>query len=182
MSNLTSEELAAMLELGETVAPFYEPPMGGMPLPIEMAPLLKFDALIENIVSINNMNAAFYMREFLKAQEMANSFYCRVMMDHEGARDRSKKMGAIAYLDKSLDYLKAHDRKATDEACKQYVFIDADYTAARDEEACLKALTEFLKNKIDKFQSAHDDAKKIYDQTRDPRGSMTGAPSGRNGQ
>lgn len=182
MSGFSSEELSSMLEKGDSVAPFYEPPAGGMPLPIEMNILLKYEGLVENLVGINNMNAAFYMREFLKAQEVANSFYCRIMMDHEGARDRSRKAAAVAYLDTAQEWLKARDRKTTDEACKQYVNIDPLYLSAREEESCLKALAEFLKNKMDKFQSAHDDAKKIYDQTRDPRGSLTGAASGRNGQ
>jgi len=169
------------LETGDLPVSFSEPD-GGMPLPLEMRELLKYEGFIENIVSINNLNAPFYMREFLKAKELANSFYCRVMMDYEMSKDRSAKAKAIAYLDTAPEWLDKRNRKATDEGCKQYALIDPNYLKSREEEACLKALTEFLKNKMEKFQSAHDDAKKIYDQTRDPRGSVSGLPSGRDSQ
>lgn len=169
------------LEAGDFPASFSEPE-GGMPLPLEMRELLKYEGLIENIVSINNLNAPFYMREFLKAKELANSFYCRVLMDYEMSKDRSAKAKAVAYLDTAPEWLEKRNRKVTDEGCKQYALIDPIYLKSREEESCLKALTEFLKNKMEKFQSAHDDSKKIYDQTRDPRGTASSLPSGKDSQ
>lgn len=179
---MNHEDLLKAVETGELPVSSYEQPSGGMPLPLEMHSLLKYEAMVDNIASINNMNAPFYMREFLKAKELSNTFYCRVMMDFEMAKDRSAKAKAIAYLDTATEWLEKRGRKVTDEGCKQYALIDAQYLKAREEEACLKALTEFLKNKMEKFQSAHDDAKKIYDQTRDPRGSITGMASGKDSQ
>jgi len=178
---MNHDDLMKSVETGLPPVSFSEPE-GGMPLPLEMRGLLKYEGLIENLVTINNMNAPFYMREFLKAKELANSFYCRVMMDFELAKDRAAKAKAIAYLDTAPDWLEKRNRKVTDEGCKQYALIDTQYLKAREEEACLKALTEFLRNKMEKFQSAHDDAKKIYDQTRDPRGSLTGLASGKDAQ
>ena len=178
---MNHDELLKSVETGEYPVSFSEPE-GGMPLPLEMRELLKYQGLVENLVTINNMNAPFYMREFLKAKELANSFYCRVMMDFEMTKDRAAKAKAVAYLDTAPEWLEKRGRKVTDEGCKQYALIDSQYLKAREEEACLKALTEFLRNKMEKFQSAHDDAKKIYDQTRDPRGSLTGLASGKDSQ
>lgn len=179
---MNHEDLLKAVETGEMPVSSYEPPAGGMPLPLEMQGLLKYEALVESLTTINNMNAPFYMREFLKAKELANTFYCRVMMDFEMAKDRSAKAKALAYLDTAPEWLEKKGRKVTDEGCKQYALIDTQYLKSREEEACLKALTEFLRNKMEKFQSAHDDAKKIYDQTRDPRGSTVALPSGRDSQ
>ena len=53
---------------------------------------------------------------------------------------------------------------------------------AKAKEDCYKALSVLMGNKVDKFQSAHDDAKKIYDQSKDSRASITSLPSGRDSQ
>ncbi len=176
MKPLNPEEATAL------APPLQLEPKAGYPVPIDMTDIYRFEVMIQDIVNINAMNGPFYMREFLKAKELASSYYCRLLFDYEQAKNRTKTEFALAYLERSEDYIKTRGLKATDETKKQYVAIDASYNKAKDTEDRLKALVTLLGNKLDKFQSAHDDAKKIFDVSRDPSGSRPAIPSGRDSQ
>jgi len=160
----------------------YSEPKAGMPVPMDMAEIYRYESLVEELTSVNLLNGSFYMREFLKAKELASSFYCKLLFDYEQARNRTKTEYALAYLERSEDYIKSRNLKSTDETKKQYVSIDKQYQSAKDQEDMLKALTTLMENKVYKFQSAHDDAKKIFDSLREPRGSVSGAQSHRDAQ
>lgn len=155
----------------------YQEHKAGMPVPMDMSEIYKYEALVEDLAGVNLMNGPFYMREFLKAKELASSFYCRLLFDYEQARNRTRTEQALAYLERSEDYIKARGLKSTDETKKQYVAIDKGYQAAKDKEDMLKALVTLMENKVYKFQAAHDDAKKIFDSLREPRGSISSAQS-----
>jgi hypothetical protein len=151
----------------------------GLPVPMDMTDILKFQAQLEDIAVINNMNAALYMRDFLKAKELATSYTAKLMFQYEQARNETKRQYALAYLERSQAYIKEKGLKDTDETKKQYVQIDASYQKAKDAEDMFAALLELLSQKISTFERAHDDARKILESTRDPRGSAAALPSGR---
>lgn len=153
-------------------------PAAGLPVPMEMTDIYKWESMIEEMTGVNSMNGPFYMREFLKAKDVCSSYYCRLMYDFEQAKNRTKMEIALSYLERSREYIRKNELKDTDETKKQYVQIDTQYNKAKDVEDMLKALVTLMGNKVDKFQSAHDDVKKIFDSTRDPRGSLPSMPSG----
>jgi hypothetical protein len=162
--------------------PTYKEPEAGLPVPLDMTKIYEYESMIHAIATINNMNGAFYMREFLYAKEMASSYYCKLMFEHEQARNKAKEAAAIAYLERSEVYLKERGVKSTDESKKQYIQIDVTYKKAKDKQDMYEALMILMRNKVDKFQAAHDDVKKIYDGTRETGRSSTSVPSGRDGQ
>lgn len=160
----------------------YQEPGAGMPVPLDMTDIYKWENMVDELAQVNSMNGPFYMKEFLKAKETCSSYYCRLIYDHEQAKNRTKTEYALSYLERSQVYIREKGLKDTDETKKQYVQIDEAYMKAKDIEDMLKALVTLMGNKVDKFQSAHDDAKKIFDSTRDPRGSLPSIPSGKDGQ
>lgn len=160
----------------------YSEPKAGMPVPMDMTDIYAYEAMVEEITGVNGVNGPFYMREFLKAKELSSSYYCRLMFDYEQARNKTKEEYALAYLERSETYIRERNLKATDETKKNYVLIDRRYQEAKDREDMLKALVTLMGNKVDKFQAAHDDAKRIYSQAGDPRGSLPGLPSSKDAQ
>jgi hypothetical protein len=160
----------------------YVEPRAGLPVPMDMTEILHYQSMIAELTNVNNINGPLYMREFLKAKELATSFYCRLLFDYEQSKKTRKEAEAIAYLEKSVDYLKARNIKETDAAKNAYVQIDDAAKGAKDVEDMLKALLTMFEHKIASFQAAHDDAKKIYDSTKDPRGGLPSIPSGRDSQ
>jgi len=166
---------------GENPVPYTEP-QAGLGIPANMRDIYQWESMIEEIPRVNSMNGPFYMREFLKAKEVTSSYYCKLMYQYEQAKNKTKIEFALSYLERSQGYIKANGLKDTDETKKQYVQIDAAYNAAKDNEDMLKALVTLMGNKVDKFQSAHDDVKKIFDSARDPRGSLPSIPSGKDAQ
>lgn len=160
------------------VVPYREPD-AGIAIPLDMTDIYSYEQMIRTLPTINALNGPYYMQQFLLALDTASSYYSKSMFDLEQAKNRTKEENALAYLERSEDYIKLKGLKSTDETKKQYVQIDSQYKAAKDREDYAKALTIYLGNKVDRFQSAHDDAKKIFDAARDPRGSKGALPSGR---
>ena len=159
--------------------PPYKEPESGLPVPINMAQIYEYEQMVHAIATINNLNGAYYMREFLNAKELASSYYCRLMYDFEQAKNVARRAQAVAYLVNSEEFLKQKGIKSTDESKKQYVQLDSEYIAAKDNQDKFEALMTLMQNKVKKFQDAHDDVKKIYDHTRDANRSITGNSSGR---
>lgn len=152
------------------------------PVPMDMTDIYQYEKLVDDITTVNSVNGSFYMREFLKAKELASGFYAKILFEYEQAKNETKEKYALAYLEKAEDYALRRNLKLTDEIRKQYAMTDQSYKDAKAKEDCYKALSILMGNKVDKFQSAHDDAKKIFDQSRDARGSITALPSGRDAQ
>ena len=177
-----NEDLKKFIGLGsddETQPVLYQEPKAGLPVPMDMSDIYKWESMVDQLTNINSINGPYYMREFLKAKEVCSSYYCKLIFDLEQARNRTKTEYALSYLERSQEYIKFKGLKDTDETKKQYVQIDRAYQAAKDHEDMLKALATLLGNKVDKFQTAHDDAKKIFDSSRDPRGSLPAVPTSR---
>lgn len=148
-------------------------------LPMDLGPILQAEKKVHEISSISNMTGPVYMQEFLAAKELACRYYADASYLYEKAADQARKEKALAYLERAPGALKLLDRKPTDEGCKMYVETDDKYRMARDKEIYFQTLAEYIKHKIYLFQSAHDDAKKIYDQMGEAFGGRTGLPSTR---
>jgi hypothetical protein len=154
----------------------------GFLVPMDMTEILEFDQMLGQISTINHMNGAFYMEQFLRAKELASSYFCKAVFEYEQVRDEVKKRAAIAYLEKAPSALEKTGRKPTDEACKRFVEMDEEYLQSRQKEAYYKSLTEFLRQKMEAFQAAHDDAKAIYRGSTEPFGGRSALPSGKDAQ
>lgn len=179
MSNAASNTVDA--EVLSSLPTYLDQP-AGLAVPLDMSHVYRYEQLVLQLPQVNNINAPMYMMEFLKAKELTSTFYCKLLLDYERAKNKTKEENALAYLERSQDYIKNRGLKDTDETKKQYVQIDPRYKQAKDQEDMLKALVTLIGNKVDKFQAAHDDTKKIYDQTRDPRGYGASLPSKRDEQ
>lgn len=156
--------------------PLYE--AGGLnKFPMDMTEILKYENFINEITSINPINGPYYMKNFLKAVELAAQYYARASYEGQQARDMAKMKYAIARLDYAPSILKARGLRVSSDNMDSVADQDKSYLQARNREAYFKSMATFLGHKVDKFQKAHDDAKKIFDQSKDPRGSLPAAPS-----
>lgn len=155
----------------------YQEPKGGLQLPLDMTEIYRYQAMLEELPHVNSITGPLYMREFAAAADMASSFYSRITLDRDQAANKVKEEQALAYLERSEDYIKAKGLKSTDETKKQYVQIDPNYKKAKDILDVLNAIMTLLESKMKRFQDAHDDAKKIFDKSADSRGSTPAMPS-----
>jgi hypothetical protein len=158
-----------------------EPPKG-FQLPLDMTEIWKYDRMIEDLATINHITGPMFMKDFLKAKDRVASYHAKVMFEYESAKDKSAKEKAIAHLERAPVWLEQHGRKVTEAACGMYSDTDINYLEAREVEAYLKSLLTFLTHKLEKFQCAHDDSKKIFDKSTEPLGSRSSLPSGRDSQ
>jgi len=109
---------------------------------------------------------------------MSSLYHSQATRNYEKCKSESKKLWGRAKLDKSFDALKEKGiMKPTEGDREAFADLDPDYLAMKEGESYWKALSFFLWTKVETFQSAHDDAKKIYSQTEDPRGSVSSMPS-----
>lgn len=164
------------LQIAGVTAPAYLDHPSTLPLTLDMGAVWNYEHMIEDLSMVNSMNGPLYMREFLKAKELVSSIYSKLILDYERAKNETKKQYALAYLERSQDYIKARSLKDTDETKKQYVQIDNHYQKAKDEEDALRAMITLIGNKVDKFQNAYEATKKIFENSSDPRGSRVGMP------
>jgi hypothetical protein len=159
-----------------TIDPLYE--AGGLnKFPMDMTEILKYENLIGEITGINPINGPYYMKSFLKAKELAAQYYARASYESQLAKDMAKMKYSIARLDYAPSILKTRSLRVNEGNMDSVADQDQNYLQARNREAYFKAMATFLGHKVEKFQSAHDDAKKIFDQSKDPRGSLPAAPS-----
>lgn len=131
---------------------------------IDVSELVHYLEKVNDIPSINKMMGAVYLRDFIKGQDIASALLAKAVKEDIRAKSRLDQAEAIAYLDKAPDYLREKNIKDSSEARKQYVDIDPDVIAAKEEKAKTEALVTLLKNKLLILRQAHDDLKKIlYD-------------------
>lgn len=147
-----------------------------MQLTLDMTSIYQYENLVEDIAVVNSMNGPLYMKEFLKAKELTSSIYSKLILDFERSKNETKKQYALAYLERSEDYIKSRNLKSTDETKKQYVQIDQQYQAAKDGEDMLRALITLVGNKVDKFQNAYEASKKIFENAGNPMGGRSSLP------
>lgn len=176
---MSKQEEAGLQTVGVKLEmiPAYLNSQSAMPLSLDMTDLYRWEHKVEDIAIINAINGPLYMKEFLKAKELSSSYYSKLILDYERAKNETKKQYALAYLERSQDYIKARGLKDTDETKKQYVSIDNGYQQAKDTEDMLKALVTLMGNKVDKFQNAYEATKNIYNNSREAQGPRSALPS-----
>jgi hypothetical protein len=177
MSDSNDKTGLVPLEQAKSLVPPYLNGQASLQTPIEMGQIYRYEVMVDDLALINSMNGPLYMKEFLKAKELASSYYSKLILDYEQAKNETKRQYALSYLERSQVYIADKKLKDTDETKKQYVCIDPQYTVAKDKEDMFKALVTLVGNKVDKFQNAYEASKKIYESTRDAVGSRTSLPS-----
>lgn len=128
---------------------------------IDVTDIVDFSRKVGDIGSLNKMMAPVYLRDFIVAFDITGSALARAVQCDIEAKSELERVEAIAYLDRSGDYLKNRGLKDSVEARKMYVQTDPDVLAAADVKARTEAMVALLKNKIQMFRMAHDTLKKI---------------------
>jgi hypothetical protein len=173
----SNENKVSVVEPAKPLVPSYLNHSSALQPTLDMTAVYKYEYMVEDIAVVNSMNGPLYMKEFLKAKELTSSFYSGLLLDFERAKNETKKQAALAYLERSQDYIKARGLKDTDETKKQYINLDAGYQQAKDKEDMLRALCTLMGNKVDKFQNAYEATKKIFENSGQAIGSRTALPS-----
>jgi hypothetical protein len=107
------------------------------------------------------MYAPMYLRDFILAYDVTNTYLMKVTRLYEEAESNVKAAESIAYLDRAGEELKKRDIKDSSEARKRYIPLDPDVIRAHEIKAKTEALLVFLKNKMIEYKSCHDSAKKM---------------------
>ena len=163
---------------GESSAPAFEPE-GGFLIPEAMKALFRYESLVDEITRINKTTGPYYMQEFLKAINVASSFYTKTLWQHQEALVTSKATRARVMIDLAPAELLARGLRANEENLKAFAESNEEYLKAKEQENYLQALSELLRQKVYKFERAHDDARKIFEAFREPYGQAAALPSGR---
>jgi len=167
----------AVTVMGTSMVPSYLNQSSALQVGLDMTEIYKYEHMIEDIAIVNSMNGPLYMKEFLKAKELVSSVFSKLVLDYERAKNETKKQYALAYLERSREYITAKGLKDTDETKKQYVSIDPGYQKAKEEEDQLRAMSTLIGNKVDKFQNAYEATKKIFETSGNAFGSRSSLPS-----
>lgn len=146
-------------------------------LPESMQGLRKYNEMINEITRINNLTGPFYMQEFLNALDVAAKYHSLAIEDYEKAIVRSKAVRSVLALDEAPAVLVTRGIKITADNTEAFVEGHDLYIEAKDREAYLLALSTYLKQQVEKFQRAHDDARKIFESFRQPYGQSSAASS-----
>jgi hypothetical protein len=128
---------------------------------IDVTALAHYLEKVGQLSSINKMMGPTYLKDFIEGQDVAGMLLARAIREDGKTKARLEQAKAIAFLDRSGDYLTSKGFKITDEARKRYMDLDEDVMVAADAKAQTEALVSLLKNKLSILKQAHDDLKKI---------------------
>jgi hypothetical protein len=128
---------------------------------IDVTVLAQYLQKVGQLSSINKMMGPTYLKDFIEGQDVAGAMLARAVREDGKMKAKLDQAKAIAFLDKSSEYLTSKGLKVTDEARKRYIDLDDDVLAAADAKAQTEALVVLLKNKLSILRQAHDDLKKI---------------------
>jgi DNA primase len=128
---------------------------------LDVTQLAEYVNKIQELSSVSKMMAPVYLRDYIMGQDVAANLLAKAMQADSRAKAKVEQAEAIAYLEKAREYLESKQIKDTSEARKQYVNIDIDVLAAKDNRARSEALVSLLKSKLSQLRQAHDDLKKI---------------------
>jgi len=129
---------------------------------IDVTRLVQYTKKIHEIgQGFNPLLAPIFIRDFIIAYDITNTFLAEATKADVRADTAIKKAEAIAFLDRAGTYLKENDLKDTAAARERYIHIDEDVIAAREAKAKTTAICKFLYNKLQEFRSAHDSVRKI---------------------
>lgn len=134
---------------------------------IDVTALAQYLEKVGQISSVNKMMGPTLLKELIEGQDVAGAMLARAIREEGRAKARLDHAKAIAYLERSADYLKDHGIKDTNESRKMYVDIDEDVMRMLEHKNMAEALVVLLKNKLSILRQAHDDLKKIlYNDTQ----------------
>jgi hypothetical protein len=128
---------------------------------VDVTRLATYVNKIQELSSINKTMAPVYLRDMIVGQDVAANLLAKATQSDSKAKTQLERAEAIAYLDKAREYLESKGIKDTSEARKQYVNIDIDVIAAKDQRAKTEAMVVYLKSVLSQLRQAHDDLKKI---------------------
>lgn len=129
---------------------------------IDVTRLVEYTKKIQEIgQGLNPMLAPIFIRDFIIAYDITNTFLAEATKADVRADTAIKRFEAIAFLEKAGKYFEANGIKDTAAARERYVHIDEDVIAAREAKAKTIAISKFLYNKLQEFRSAHDSVRKI---------------------
>jgi DNA polymerase II small subunit/DNA polymerase delta subunit B len=128
---------------------------------VDITLLAQYINKIQELSSVNKMMAPTYLRDMIVGQDVAANLLAKAMQTDSKAKSKVEYAESIAYLERARDYLENRGIKDTSEARKQYVNIDQDVMAAKENRAMTEALVSLLKSKLSQLRQCHDDLKKI---------------------
>lgn len=129
---------------------------------VDLSVIATYVDMAKNIASVSKMMAPVTLQSLIEGQDLAGDLLSKVIQQDVLVSNKLSEAEAIAYLEKSTDFLQSKGLKDTSEARKQYVEMDPDVLALRNKKAMLEAFTSMLKNKLSILKQAHDDLKKIH--------------------
>jgi anion-transporting ArsA/GET3 family ATPase len=141
-------------------------------LPIDMQDIHNFEKQISEIPNVTSMNAPTFMRDFLKAKDLASKHYSNAKFNFSKAKNEAKKAWSLAKLDRAKPELTKRGLKMTDANSDAYAEMDPEYMAAKERQDYFESLSEYMLSKMWMFQNAHADVQAIFRQTADPVGSI----------
>lgn len=127
----------------------------------DVAKLVFYTEKIKEIGELNKMMASQYLRDFINAMDLTSSMLSKATKSNLDAKSALERAKAIAYLDKSEDYVREKGMKMSNGIREAYVDLDEDVIKAKEVYNASEAMCVFLKNKYQAFRCAHDDVKKI---------------------
>jgi serine kinase of HPr protein (carbohydrate metabolism regulator) len=154
-------------------------PKGGFLAPLDMTEIYDYEVKIDEVTRVNNVTGGFYMQEFLKAIGVSSSYHAMAIYQYESAQAKTKAVMGRIMIDEARPALEAKGLRVNEELLKAYTNSHPEVLEAKEIEAYNKALAEFLKKKVEKFERAHDDARGLYKGSTDPKGQVSALPSGR---
>lgn len=145
--------------------------------PDSLKDLIKFEQLAEEMTKVNFLTGPYYMQELLKGMEIASKLYAGALYRYEMSIAKSKAVRAVMMLDEASSVLVAKSLRVNEENMKAFAESSSAYLEAKEEESYYSAISMHLKQKVEKFQRAHDDARKIFESNRNLYGSSAAASS-----
>jgi len=135
--------------------------MGDLTERLDVTRLATYVNKIQELSTTSKLLAPVYLRDMIVGQDVAANLLAKAIQADSRAKAQLERAEAIAYLDKSRDYLESRSIKDTSEARKQYVNIDEDVLNAKEQRAKTEAMVVYLKSVLSELRQAHDDLKKI---------------------
>lgn len=128
---------------------------------LDVTALAKYLDKVGQIPSASKAMGPSLLRDFIEGQDVAGVMLARAIREDSKAKAKLDQAKAIAYLERSTEYLESKNIKVTDESRKKYVDLDPDVMSATDYKNMCEAMVALLKNKLSILRQSHDDLKKI---------------------
>lgn len=147
-------------------------------LVVDYSKIREFEALRADIHQLDAISAPRYMRDFNVACDVVSNLLTKVRVALAAQAAQRNEEEAKAVLERAPLYFKENntlsDLKDSTTLRNHYVNIDPQYKAASLKYEALKALVQFLEDKLDEFKRHHFTVKQMHSE-------MIGLPSSKSG-